>query len=76
MLDLSLETDQTGAVTVDLDHHSRPDLAAHLLTLRDVTTGATVDMWAVSAYSFAVDARLAAPAHRGLARPRPAAARL
>jgi PKD repeat protein len=50
-LDFSLETDQMGPVTVTWTITSDLDLAAHFLTLRDVTTGASVDMWAASSYS-------------------------
>ncbi len=47
-----LEADQAGPVTLTWALFPDVDLAQPFLTLRDVTTGATVDMWAQSSYAF------------------------
>ena len=51
-LSFVLETDADRPVTLNWAIATDTDLAQHFLTLRDVATGATMDMWAVWSYSF------------------------
>ena len=46
------ETDEAGPVTLTWALSPDVDLAQHFLALRDMATGATVDMWAESSYHF------------------------
>ena len=50
------EADQAGPVTLTWALFPDVDLAQHFLLLRDVATGATVDMWAASSYAFTASA--------------------